>query len=527
MMPKWPSRSWIPVLIVLLMLIVGLRGYVTDDTWIHLRYAQNLLELGEFSFNPGEHTYGATSPLWIFGLALLLKLGVAPLLATKMMGVGSLLLLMVIAGWIMRRLDLPKAWWPWAMLVVIFDAWLQRWAMSGMETPLATALLLALLMPVFAVRVSWVAVGAIAALAALTRPEFTLLGPAAVLWLIFFRAQGWRRLTALLQVAVGWLALLGPWWYYAWQVFGRVTPETAAAKSYGIDFSPMPLLTHLARSITQLGAVHAFLWLGFILVVLVWWRTLSGCRKAAAEDQELQKTMAKRSPPMRGLWVLTGIVLSWTVVLLGGYAVKQVWIISRYLSPLLPSLLMVLTGWTWWMIRDRDFMLGERWYAVRRVGRVRSIVMICVTLYLASNAIMLNLQIRPHSIKFSRGVENCFYGMGEWLNKNTPPDAVIAAHDIGALGYASERRILDLAGLVSPEILEIGRQVGFEAMVASGAWLKVEVPDYVYDRTNGEPRWDGVTLEGVHFRLIATCDVEGVGLREQQVMTYALYKLTR
>ena len=47
------------------------RGYVTDDTYIHLRYVQNLLTRGEFSFNPGVSTYGATSPLWILGLVLL------------------------------------------------------------------------------------------------------------------------------------------------------------------------------------------------------------------------------------------------------------------------------------------------------------------------------------------------------------------------------------------------------------------------------------------------------------------------
>jgi hypothetical protein len=40
-----------------------------------------------------------------------------------------------------------------------------------------------------------------------------------------------------------------------------------------------------------------------------------------------------------------------------------------------------------------------------------------------------------------------------WLNENTQPDAVIAAHDIGAIGYFSNRRLLDLAGLVSPEVI--------------------------------------------------------------------------
>jgi len=40
-----------------------------------------------------------------------------------------------------------------------------------------------------------------------------------------------------------------------------------------------------------------------------------------------------------------------------------------------------------------------------------------------------------------------------WVNLNTPDDSIIAAHDIGALGYFSERQIRDLAGLISPEVI--------------------------------------------------------------------------
>jgi hypothetical protein len=45
----------------------------------------------------------------------------------------------------------------------------------------------------------------------------------------------------------------------------------------------------------------------------------------------------------------------------------------------------------------------------------------------------------------------------EWVQENTPPEALIAAHDIGALGYFGERSILDLAGLVSPDVIPIIR----------------------------------------------------------------------
>jgi len=40
-----------------------------------------------------------------------------------------------------------------------------------------------------------------------------------------------------------------------------------------------------------------------------------------------------------------------------------------------------------------------------------------------------------------------------WIRVNTDRKAVIAAHDIGALGYYGERKIVDLAGLVSPEVI--------------------------------------------------------------------------
>ena len=43
--------------------------------------------------------------------------------------------------------------------------------------------------------------------------------------------------------------------------------------------------------------------------------------------------------------------------------------------------------------------------------------------------------------------------LSRWIEKNTDPGALIAAHDIGALGYFGGREILDLAGLISPEVI--------------------------------------------------------------------------
>ena len=42
---------------------------------------------------------------------------------------------------------------------------------------------------------------------------------------------------------------------------------------------------------------------------------------------------------------------------------------------------------------------------------------------------------------------------GRWIAAHTAPDAVIAANDVGAIGYYSERRVLDLEGIVTPSML--------------------------------------------------------------------------
>jgi hypothetical protein len=499
-------KRWLPVLSVYGFAVIWLWGYVTDDTWIHLRYARHLIDLGELSFNPGVPSYGATSPLWIFGLAGILKLGVAPILSTKILGVLSGLLALLLAYKLITKINIPDSWRPWVMGLVVMDAWFQRWSMSGMETALAGAMLLVLLVPVLSrKRVPWLAWGAAAGLAGLTRPEFSMLALSALPWLIWRERRHhadaviWR---AVVLAVVGWLIVQGPWLAYAWNAFGRLTPETAAAKSYGISLNPMVFGPHLLRNIIQLAAVQGVLWLGAFFVIVRWltlWR--------------------ERGKPISGgtrLIALTGIVLSWTVVLVGGLALQQVWVISRYVSPLLVPLLLVLVGWAGLVV---PYFSSPR----RATERV---LITCVMMSFALNASILNLQVRPHAVQFSAGVDQCFYGMGEWLRDNTPEDTVIAAHDIGALGYASERRILDLAGLVSPEILDLGREMGFEAMVASGVWLDVEIPDYVFDRTQGPPRWAGKVLHDVHFEQVGQCQVNGVGLRESDPWTYTLYRLS-
>jgi hypothetical protein len=42
-----------------------------------------------------------------------------------------------------------------------------------------------------------------------------------------------------------------------------------------------------------------------------------------------------------------------------------------------------------------------------------------------------------------------------WLRENVPSDELLAVHDIGAVGFFANRPILDVAGLISPEVVPL------------------------------------------------------------------------
>jgi hypothetical protein len=71
-------------------------------------------------------------------------------------------------------------------------------------------------------------------------------------------------------------------------------------------------------------------------------------------------------------------------------------------------------------------------------------------------------------------IETEMVATARWVRANTEPAALIAAHDIGALGYFGGRRLLDLAGLVSPEVIPFIRD---EARLS--AWLDEMGADYL------------------------------------------------
>jgi arabinofuranosyltransferase len=65
--------------------------------------------------------------------------------------------------------------------------------------------------------------------------------------------------------------------------------------------------------------------------------------------------------------------------------------------------------------------------------------------------------------------------LGRWVNEQLPADARLAVNDIGAIAYFSRRTVVDLSGLVTPDVIPYRRQ-GQEAIVR---YVAEQCPDYV------------------------------------------------
>jgi hypothetical protein len=433
-----------------LALLWPLRHYITDDTFIHLQYARRLAEGHGLVFNVGERIYGCTSPLWAMVLAAGIAIGLPGLALARTLGLlatlGSVLLFFQLAR---RTLAIPElrglATVAWAG-----HAWMLRWALSGMETPLAVALVLwgfvFFVPPRTPSRAALT--GTLWALAALTRPEVAFL---LVLWgvLLWVDSGGRPALRWIAGVAPP-LVIYGGWLLYAKSFYGTPWPGTLAAKTAGaagLDYQ----LSNLWRQIQIVGATDALLLAAVVLAMIA-----TRMRCVTGEDKVLGL--------LPWAW-LAGVPLL--------YAARGVPVISRYLVPLLPVL-----AWQAWRV-------AEAWWSgfdANRRLRLTALAATLATGVLIENLALYGTEVVPHVRSFSAGLEQSLVLWGRWFGVHTPPGASIATPDIGALGYFSGRRIVDLAGLVTPAMVPLLERESPEDVVSRLSFARFARPEFVVDR---------------------------------------------
>lgn len=226
-------------------------NFVTDDAYISFVYSRNFAEHGELTFNLGDRVEGYTNFLWTLVLGLLMMLGVAPEVSSRVVGT----LCAIVTLWLVARITArasgeprfqarsPGAgrrslWSGLAPLLLASSSGFACWTSGGLETQLFTMLVVVALdglhaageRPRALVRVGWAL-----ALASMTRPEGPLI--AVVFGAVWIGHRLIKPRSASLRyeliAAACFVTLWAPWFGWRWWYYGYPFPNTYYVKASG------------------------------------------------------------------------------------------------------------------------------------------------------------------------------------------------------------------------------------------------------------------------------------------------------
>jgi hypothetical protein len=86
-------------------------------------------------------------------------------------------------------------------------------------------------------------------------------------------------------------------------------------------------------------------------------------------------------------------------------------------------------------------------------------------------------------------------------------------------------RVLDLGGLVDRRVQALVARSGYDAMLEEGTFLDVAPVDFVLDRSTERERFRDHVTRGLHWRVLRTGVVRGLGISRPENYYYTLYVL--
>lgn len=399
--------------------LAGLSGFPLDDAWIHQTYARSLAQQGEWAFWPGEISAGSTSPLWTI------------LLVPGQWIKGGMMLWTYFLGWlglagsawlgqsVFRNIAQPST--SRLPIVAVFLAleWHLVWAAgSGMETILYVLILLGVFAEIIRKEPRFWLAGGLAGLAGWARPDgLTLLGPI-VLTAVLSQVERRQKKLQLAQLVGGFLVLFLPYLGFNYLMAGSIWPNTFYAKQAEyISMTSEGMILRFFRLLIQpmVGA-------GILLLPGVGWAFYRGVKVKN--------------------WGLVSAILFWLgTTLIYAWRLPVVYQHARYLIPSMAAYFIAgFCGMVWLM----GIVADSKQSQLYKFGWKAAVTLTLLAFYWMGGATYANDVgiIQTEMVAAAR-----------WVADNTGDTEIIAAHDIGALGYFGGRKILDLAGLISPDVI--------------------------------------------------------------------------
>jgi hypothetical protein len=426
----------------------GTNRPIFDDSYISLTYARNLAEIGKLSFDGETWSTGATSPLHVVIMAVPIALGINPFSVSLGVGILSHALLaagVYLLGWAVFRSRLAAILGAFAistMGLAVLDSG------NGLETSLFMALV-ALSMASYLLDASprgRLLTGVLIALLVWTRPEGVIMLPA----ILIYRWIDRREDEVLRDYVADAVRLAAPGVFaggtiavFSLIVNGTLT-GTASAKWRFFQEDEQPLADKISTASSQIGLLA-----GTVVPLIA-----------------LAALVARRKETVLFALFWTPVLVAYVLLFPGGLAHY----FYRYQHPVLPLLAVLAGGGAAYLI---TLGLSHRDYVVR--------ALVVLALIVALVPIAKQYQHwRDVYAQASRETLNDLEAMALDLNTIVKPDESLAAHDIGALGYFADFKVIDMVGLVNNEVIPYHKNRDFVTY-----FNKVE-PDYLLTF----PDWD-------------------------------------
>ena len=408
------------------MLSYTLPGFTLDDSWIHLQYARTIYEGIPWEYSPGFPSTGSTSPLWSMILSVLFYFSSDPVglaWGVYLISMCFYIASSFVVGVIVTDYTESASWGILAIIgfvIIPRNTWLM---LSGMETPLFVFVLLLSIIILDKIEIKYdLVLGVLVGIAYLSRPEGILIAfcvPIRFLSLTF-RGKVDRKRIVTLFVSAALAALVAlPWILHCLSVTGLPLPDTFYAK------------VHVPSEL-EIEAWN------------FWW------------------TLFVQQMPFLLVGVFVGVILlvkekpfPWLfpVILTVMYRMTAPYASlinnNRYLVPVFDLFFVSAIIAMAWVL---EFLLVRKFRLVNTYET--KLVALSITM------LILVVPLLPHYIgqatyygKAAKTVNDLHVNIGTWFDENTPEDSVFATHDAGAVRFISNRTMIDLAGLVSPDII--------------------------------------------------------------------------
>ncbi|MBS1517212.1 MAG: hypothetical protein JSS91_03915 [Bacteroidetes bacterium] len=417
-------------------------SFPLDDPWIHLTFGRNLVDYFSFSFFKNEMvTAGSTSPLYTFLVAFGFLIISNEMIISYALGVGFFVLSSIAFYKLCSyEFDKENLFALLCALIFIIDKWMNFISLSGMETTLFIFLLLAasyfyrlrkaVPFAIFLGLIIW------------TRPDGVAFIAAVVIDYLLVRRYSKDQLSLKLfsardlkMIGIVFGLIIAAYLAMNFYLSGSVFPNTYNAKLtyYSPEFrSRWDFLSFEVWDYFREGTYSPISVKGSYYIIMIGFLFSLG---------KLIYDLYKKNYNQNTLYIAFALIL----IFIYWYKLPYAHRFGRYMMPIIPFFILVGT------IGFRDIARITNKYTQNILfSRSLFYIFISLTYFLGMGNYDETRELYAVQCRY---IHDRQVNAAMWFKKYSAEGDVIATHDVGAIGFYSGRKVVDVAGLVTPELI--------------------------------------------------------------------------